>query len=152
MGFNYAKKNAEFEREWAALREQYEGLGMSQEAIEELYSFDRDWFRSQRRFSSHLTDLPEEVAVETIQQVSTDTIPGDIPASFGTVPRQWLEEIEDEGLLRKLVSLSDDDIALLTRLAFEGYTQSEIAQQKAQSQQMISKQLQQIKKTFRNWL
>ena len=32
MGFNYAKKNAEFEREWAALREQYEGLGMSQDA------------------------------------------------------------------------------------------------------------------------
>ena len=90
--------------------------------------------------------------METIQQVSTDTIPGDIPASFGTVPRQWLDEIEDEGLLRKLVSLSDDDIALLTRLAFDGYTQSEIAQQKAQSQQMISKQLQQIKKTFRNWL
>ena len=112
MGFNYAKKNAEFEREWAALREQYEGLGMSQEAIEELYSFDRDWFRSQRRFSSHLTDLPEEVAVETIQQVSTDTIPGDIPASFGTVPRQWLDEIEDEvhdeGRFREVAVLADD--------------------------------------------
>ncbi len=149
MGFNYAKEKAEFDRQWAEIRKQYEELGMSQDAIEELYSFDWDWFKSQRRYGSHLADLTEEVNVETIREASTETIPGDIPASLGSDPRQWLDEIEDEQLVRKLMQLSKDDIALLTHLVFEEYTQSEIAQQKAQSQKTVSRQFQQIKNIFR---
>ncbi len=148
MGFNYAKEKAEFDRQWAEIRKQYEELGMSQDALEKIHSFDWDWFKSQRRYSSHLADLPEEVTAETIREASTGTIPGDIPASFGSDPRQWLDEIEDEQLVWKLMQLSKDDIALLTHLVFEEYTQSEIAQQKAQKQQSISRQLQQIKKIF----
>ena len=44
--------------------------------------------------------------------------------------------------------LSEDDLALLTSLAFEEYTQGEIAQQNHQNQQAISRQLKQIRKTF----
>ncbi len=146
MGFNYAKEKAEFDQQWAEIRKQYEELGMSQDVIEKIRSFDWDWFKSQRRYSNHLADLPEEVTVETIQQASTETIPGDIPASLDSDPRQWLDEIEDEQLVRKLMQLSKDDIALLTHLVFEEYTQSEIAHQKAQKQQSISRQFQQIKK------
>lgn len=61
---------------------------------------------------------------------------------------QWLDEIEDEHLLQQLMRLSADDIDLLTRLAFEGYTQCEIAQQKKQNQKSISRQFQQIRKTL----
>ncbi len=150
MGFNYAKEKAEFDRQWAKIRKQYEELGMSQDAIEELYSFDWDWFKSQRRYGSHLADLTEEVNVETIREASTETIPGDIPASLGSDPRQWLDEIEDEQLVRKLMQLSKDDIALLTHLVFEEYTQSEIAHKKAVNQATISRQFSQIQKIFRN--
>ncbi len=149
MGFNYAKEKAKFDRQWAKIRKQYEELGMSQNAIEELYNFDWDWFKSQRRYGSHLADLTEVVNVETIREASTETIPGDIPASLGSDPRQWLDEIEDEQLVRKLMQLSKDDIALLTHLVFEEYTQSEIAQQEAQSQKTVSRQFQQIKNIFR---
>ena len=150
MGFNYAKEKAEFEREWAELRKQYEGLGMSQEAIEELYAFDWDWFKSRRRYSDHLVDLPEEAAVEVIQQASTGTVPGDIPVSLGAAPSQWLDEIEDEDLLRKLILLSDDDIALLTYLTFEELTQSEIAQRESVNQATISRRFSQIQKFLKN--
>lgn len=61
---------------------------------------------------------------------------------------QWLDEIEDERLLQQLMLLSADDIDLLTRLVFEGYTQCEIAQQKKQNQKSISRQFQQIRKTL----
>ena len=148
MGFNYAKEKAEFERQWAETCKQYEELGMSQDAIEELHDFDWDWFKSRRRYITHLADLPAEATVETIQQVSTGTAPGDIPVALGLGPHQWLDELEDENLLRKLTLLSKDDIVLLTHLAFEEYTQSEIAQQKAQNQKSISRQLQQIRKIF----
>ncbi len=146
MGFNYAKEKAEFDRQWAEIRKQYEELGMSQDAIEKIRSFDWDWFKSQRRYSSHLADLPEEVTAETIREASTGTIPGDIPASFGSDSRQWLDEIEDEQLVRKLMQLSKDDIALLTHLVFEEYTQSEIAQKELRSQVAVSKHLHKIRK------
>lgn len=149
MGFNYAKEKTEFKCQWASIRKQYEELGMNQDAIEELHDFDWDWFKSRRRYINHLTDLPEEVAVEAIRQASTETSPGDIPVSCGLKPSQWLDEIEDEHLLRQLMLLSKDDLDLLTCLAFEGYTQREIAQQKKQNQQSISRQFQQIKKILK---
>ncbi len=146
MGFNYAKEKAEFDRQWAEIRKQYEELGMSQDVIEKIRSFDWDWFKSQRRYRNHLADLPEEMTVETIREASTETIPGDIPASLGSDPRQWLDEIEDEQLVRKLMQLSKDDIALLTHLVFEEYTQSEIAQKESCSQMAVSKHLHKIRK------
>ncbi len=146
MGFNYAKEKAEFDRQWAKIREQYEELGMSRDAIEKIHTFDWDWFKSQRRYSSHLANLPEEVTLKTIQQASTGTMPGDIPASFGSDPYQWLDEIENEELVQKLMLLSKDDIVLLTRLVFEEYTQSEIAQRELRSQMAVSKHLHKIQK------
>jgi len=146
MGFNYAKEKAEFDRQWADIRKQYEELGMSQDAIENIRKFDWDWFNSQRRYSSHLAELPEEVTVETIQQASTGTMPGDVPASLGSDPLQWLDEIEDEQLVQKLIQLGKSDLELLTYLAFEGYTQREIAQKQMCSQMAISKHLNKLRK------
>lgn len=117
-------------------------------AIEDLHDFDRDWFKSQRRYINHLVDLPKDTAVEAILQASTGTIPGDIPMPCAGSCYQWLDEIEDERLLQQLMLLSADDIDLLTRLAFEGYTQCEIAQQKKQNQKSMSRQFQQIRKTL----
>jgi len=150
MGFNYAKEKAEFERQWAAVRTQYEELGICADAIEELHDFDWDWFKSRRRYINHLADLPEETTVEVIRQASTGTAPGDIPATLGSDHHRWLDEIEDEQLLQKLMLLSEDDIALLTSLAFEEHTQSEIAQQNRQNQKAVSRQLQQIRKILGN--
>lgn len=148
MGFNYAKEKTKFERQWTAIRKQCEEAGMEQEAIEDLHDFDRDWFKSQRRYITHLVDLPEDTAVEAILQASTGTIPGDIPMPCAGYCYQWLDEIEDERLLQQLMLLSADNIDLLTRLVFEGYTQCEIAQQKKQNQKSISRQFQQIRKTL----
>ncbi len=146
MGFNYAKEKAEFEKQWAAVRAQYEELGMCPDAIEELHDFDWDWFKSRRRYINHLADLPEDATVEVIRQASTGTIPGDIPATLGSDHHRWMDEVEDERLLQKLMLLSEDDISLLTGLAFEEYTQSEIAQMDARSQAAVSKHLRKIKK------
>lgn len=148
MGFNYAKEKQKFERHWKIIRQQYIAAGMNQEAIEELHDFDWDWFKSRRRYINHLADLPEDATVEAILQASTGTSPGDIPMSCVGAYCQWLDEIEDEHLLQQLMLLSADDIDLLTRLAFEGYTQCEIAQQKKQNPKSISRQLQQIRKTL----
>ena len=87
--------------------------------------------------------------METIRQISTETVPGDIPLSLGMIPCQWMDEIEDAALLSRLMLLSDDDIALLTQLVFEELTQSEIAQKNAVNQATISRRFSQIQKILK---
>lgn len=155
MGFNYAKEKQKFEKHWKVIRQQYESAGMSQDAIEELHDFDWDWFKSRRRYINHLADLPDSVSVEDFPQKGVEMSTGDTPVRYGSVcvaskeRYHWIDEIEDERLFCKLMLLSTDDLELLTSLAFEGYTQSEIAQRKAVSQATISRQLSQIKKLLR---
>lgn len=60
MGFNYARERKKFEREWAKLRKEYEEVGMSAEAIQSLYTFDLEVFRSERIYASHTQALPNE--------------------------------------------------------------------------------------------
>ena len=46
MGFNYAREYKLFEEKWERLRAEYRKAGMSEEAIEEMYKFDRAFFNS----------------------------------------------------------------------------------------------------------
>ena len=57
----------------------------------------------------------------------------------------WIEEISDPNLAKKIKSLSQDDIELLTLYAILGYTQDEIAQTKGCTKQNIQKKIRRIK-------
>ncbi len=154
MGFNYAQEKKTFERQWAVIRRQYENAGMSPDTIEELHNFDWDWFKSRRRYINHLADLPEGVTVEDFPQADAERSVGDTPLRYGASCAgadryRWLDEIEDEKLLQKLIELNQDDVELLTQLVFEQYTQREIAQQNSQNQKAISRQFQQIRNIFK---
>lgn len=155
MGFNYAKEKKKFERQWFAIRRQYEEAGMSQDAIEELHDFDWAWFKSRRRYINNLVDLPDGVTVEDFPQENIELSTGDTPLCYGAACTdnaerlRWIDEIKDEELLRNLMLLSTDDLELLTSLAFEGYTQSEIAQREAVNQATISRRFAQIRKILK---
>lgn len=76
-------------------------------------------------------------------------LPSSGPLNVPPMDRNWwLNEIEDEKLLRKLMVLSDSDIELLTAIVMEGRTQSEFASAKGTNQQSVSRQFQQIRKIF----
>ncbi len=151
MKFNYAQEKKAFEKQWALIRQQYENVGMSPDAIEELHDFDWDWFKSRRRYINHLVDLPDGITVEDFPQADAERSVGDTPLRYGAICAsadryRWLDEIEDEKLLRKLAVLNRDDVELLTQLAFEERTQREVAQKTGRSAMSVSKQLHKIKK------
>lgn len=52
MGFHYAKEKAKFDREWCKLRKLYEQAGMSESAIDEIYTYDWRCFCSQRTYEN----------------------------------------------------------------------------------------------------
>lgn len=155
MEFNYALERRKFEKEWTILRQQYVQAGMEQTAINQLYEFDLQWFNSERRYIRRQEDLPDGVTVDDFPCPEADqTESGTLPNSgiLRTAPKDrywWVNDIDDEKLLRKLTKLSVDDIELLTALVFEGKTQGQIAQIRGCSQKTISNHFHRIKKLLK---
>lgn len=152
MAFYYAKEKRGFDREWEKLRSEYTTAGMSGEDIDKLYAFDWDWFCSRRRFMNHTQGLPAEniegddskEQSSLIQKFASFSVSLDETLMGGRYG--WVEEIEDGELLDKLRQLSTDDLELLTLIAIEGYSQSELARKTGAVQSVISRKLTRIKK------
>lgn len=151
MGFNYAREKLRFEKKWQLIRQQYEQAGMSPEDIKQMYDFDWAWFKSQRKYFNHLSDLPDGITLESFPQ-GTAGYSMSIYAAYGTrntssINRyQWFDEIDDEELVRRLKMLSCEDIELLTCFVFDERTQSEIALKNNTYQKAVSRQIAQIRK------
>ncbi len=60
MGFNNGLERKKFEAMWKKLRAEYAAAGMDEAAIEEMYQFDLDTFRSDRRYGEHTQAMPSQ--------------------------------------------------------------------------------------------
>lgn len=151
MGFYYATERKRFEREWAKLRREYEAAGMSTEAIQTLYEFDLEFFRSQRTYENHTQVMPSEYIKDDNSGHSTlfrkfafSTVTFDEADFSGRYA--WVDTIENQRLSCALKQLSDEDLELLTFLVLEEHTQRELAQKWGCTQAAISQRYKKIKK------
>lgn len=159
MEWNDGKERALFEREQERKREQYLAAGMTEEQIKLLRNFDEDWYRSRRREARHtqklnITTFEGADCAETkspllkkfLHIFSMEEKP------FGGERFGWIEQIEKKGFYLAVKSLSDRDKEIMTLLVFDGFNQTEIAEQLGVSQQAISKRLKKIQIIFEKWL
>lgn len=58
----------------------------------------------------------------------------------------WVDEMENDKLYRKIISLPERDIDLLTLIAFEGYSQREVAEIRGIAPAAICKKIAKLKK------
>lgn len=151
MGFNYAKEKKAFDEEWKKLRIEYEGAGMSQQAIEDMYNFDWREFCSRRVYIDHTQQLPDtyfenefghecSLLFRRYPTLSTTFDEADFDGRYA-----WIEAIDDPQMARKLKKLSQRDLEILTLLAMEGYSQRELARKLGCSQNAISKRVKKIR-------
>lgn len=149
MALSFSKEYALYKKKLAEKHELYQSLGMSQEQIDALDEFDKEEFLSNNTYKRHnhsLTivadlDIPEDmhplfkrfgdVLTTEIRQSHRDDYP-------------WLDEIESSALLKKILSLPQEDLDLLNAYVFEGNKQKEIASKLKVSQKTISKRLKRI--------
>lgn len=155
MAFYYAKEKYKFDQEWEKLRGEYEAAGMCQKDIELLYSFDWEWFCSRRRFMEHTQNLPAETIesenregrsslIRKFSSFSIDLDEAMIGGRYG-----WVEEIEDVSLAVRLQKLSSEDLELLTLIAMEGYSQTELGKKFNCNQSVLSRKIKRIKEFLR---
>ena len=154
MGFNYGREKRAFDKKWERLEAEYRAAGMSETAIQNMKSFDWQWFCSERTYKNHVQTLPicdfekhndALFKQSRLESTTTQWDTGDVDHTrFG-----WLSAVEDEKLYDKLRSLSDKDLELLTLLCVDGFQQADIARRMNCSRNSVHKRLKKIKKILK---
>ena len=150
MSFNKGYELKKFEAHWEKLRIEYAAAGMTKEAIQKMYDYDRQQFNSERTFIERTQEFTAPAYESSEEEASplmlryqeaittTDTY-HETKSKFA-----WIGEIENERLLSALENLSEDDLKLLTLYAYEGYTVTEISKVLGVSQPTISIKIKRI--------
>ena len=141
MNYNNGKNRKEFEKKWETLRITYREMGMSEEAINELYEHDLEQFRADRIFSMHNSYL-EETGEKSLAASDMSVFEKERAHS---ARYWWLDEISDPRLIRLLNRLSERELEIITLYYFEHFTQKEIGERLQISQKWVSKCLEKIK-------
>lgn len=116
MAYNHGKE----ERKWRIWKETEEKIlrnyGVSEYIIEQLHTYDRADFNSNRRFYRYLNDAGEyiEEAEAMERQTEAETV------------SDLLDEIEDENLYRALLTVDKCTLQIVL-LKIQGYSTKEIA-------------------------
>ena len=157
MSFNKGYELKKFEAHWEKLRIEYAVAGMTEEAIQKMYDYDRQQFNSKRTFVERTQEFTapayegsEEEASPLMlryQEVitTTDTY-HETKSKFA-----WIGEIENERLLSALENLSEDDLKLLTLYVYAGYTESEIAMTLESKRITIHKRIERMTMFLKNF-
>ena len=150
MSFNKGYELKKFEAHWEKLRIEYTAAGMTEDAIQKMYEYDRQQFNAER---THL-ERTQELSTDTFECSEDENSPlmkryqdaisvtdhyHETKSRFG-----WIGEIENERLLSALENLSEGDLKLLTLYAYEGYNESEISKVFNVSQPAIHKRIMKI--------
>ena len=154
MSWNNAYEKRKFEEKQKKQAEKYRALGMTEEQIKEMYEFDYDQFKSERRFRMHtqsfepnkfdtIEDDNEKLSiVEKFQDVLATTQDDSTDKSR----YWWIEEIENEMLLEKVMYLSEMDIEIITLTFVEGFSQKDAAIKMGIPLRTLKHRIQKIKK------
>lgn len=157
MAFIYQLEKRKFEREWEQLRNEYEAAGMPQETIDQLYIFDWEWFCSRRSYENRNQALPAESVVSEDGEEQSSLVNKfkgfsvELDESLMGGRHGWMEQIENPQLVDKLRKLSEGDLELLTLVAIEGYSQSELERMGFEKQYKISRRMARITKFLENF-
>ena len=133
MAYNYARERRKFDAEWKRKASWYRKEGMSEESIAEMYRFDLAQFNRDRACESRRRPL------ETACGSYTSS-----PDFF-----DWVDQVENPSLSRKLKNLPVKDKELLTLYIMQGFSQTDIAHMRGVGQPVISRQLARIFRELR---
>ena len=157
MSFNKGYELKKFEAHWEKLRIEYAVAGMTEDAIQKMYDYDRQQFNAER---AHL-ERTQELSTDTFECSEDENSPlmkryREVTTVTDTYHETksgfaWIGEIENERLLSALENLSGLDLKILTLYVYAGYTESEIAGELGGSKVAIHKRIEKITKLLKKF-
>ena len=159
MSWNDGYERKMFAKRQKKQAEEYRALGMTEEQIKEMYEFDLEQFKSERRYRMHTQPLQVEEFEENDADESDNTLLNEffdeltctIETSGDKSRYWWVEEIEDEALARRVKSMASEEIEMITLLVFEGYTQIEASQKMGMPYRTFKFKFRNIKDFLKNF-
>ena len=135
MSWNNGYETKKFEARQKKQAEEYRALGMTEDQIQAMYEFDLEQFKSERRHRMHTQPLQVEEFEENDADESDNTLLNEffdeltctIETSGDKSRYWWIEEIDDSETVKKIKSLSERDLEILTLMVIDELTHEEIA-------------------------
>ena len=135
MSWNDGYERKMFAKRQKKQAEEYGALGMTEEQIQAMYEFDLAQFKSERRHRMHTQPLQVEEFEENDADESDNTLLNEffdeltctIETSGDKSRYWWVEEIDDSETVKKIKSLSERDLEILTLMVIDELTHEEIA-------------------------
>lgn len=135
MSWNDGYERKMFAKRQKKQAEEYRALGMTEEQIQAMYEFDLEQFKSERRHRMHTQPLQVEEFEENDADESDNTLLNEffdeltctIETSGDKSRYWWVEEIDDSETVKKIKSLSERDLEILTLMVIDELTHEEIA-------------------------
>ena len=135
MSWNDGYERKMFAKRQKKQSEEYRALGMTEEQIQAMYEFDLEQFKSERRHRMHTQPLQVEEFEENDADESDNTLLNEffdeltctIETSGDKSRYWWVEEIDDSETVKKIKSLSERDLEILTLMVIDELTHEEIA-------------------------
>ena len=132
---------------------------MTEEQISAINDFDYEQFKAERIYKMHTQPLDVSVFYESDSDESDnallkkfgDQISVTIEDEGGFSRYWWIEQLDTPELAGAIKALSQEDIEILTMIAFDGLTQSETGKLLGLKQQTIAKRMARIKKYLQNF-
>ena len=135
MGWNNAYERKKFDERQKKQAEEYRALGMTEEQIQVMYEFDLEQFKSNRSYYSHTQSfIPDDFDESedddeklSIFEKFKDVLTISIEDSSDKSRYWWIEEIDEPETVKKIKSLSERDLEILTLMVIDELTHEEIA-------------------------
>lgn len=159
MKWNNGTERIAFIKKQAELHRKYLKAGMTEEQIQVLQDFDRQWHNSCRREAEHTQKFNAVSFYDDDEKESNSPLYKKFLHNFTAMDKHWdeerfdwIEQIENKELYRVLSNMSEEDKEILTEMLFDGFNQTEIATHLEISHQAISKKFKKFKNIFAKWL
>ena len=135
MSWNDGYERRKFEARQKKQAEEYRALGMTEEQIQTMYEFDLEQYKSDRRHYSHTQSfIPDDFDESedddeklSIFEKFKDVLTISIEDSSDKSRYWWIEEIDEPETVKKIKSLSERDLEILTLMVIDELTHEEIA-------------------------
>jgi len=149
MNFNYGYERRVFDKEQAKLRKLYLAAGMSEEAIREMYAFDKAYFNLRRKEILHEAEPQEMITSDAdtgeIRRMDMDDFPArETNTEYSLENYSWIEAIQNKQLHEALTSMPDDYIEIIT-LMMEGHSQTDIGNSRGLTRKAINNKVARIR-------
>jgi hypothetical protein len=159
MAYNHRKAFNEFLAQQKKNEEAYRAAGMTDYQIREMYKFDLEVFRSDRRFYEHCS-VGVGIGFEGSESYIHDHRMPDIPTAgdrrahgkkeYRTFDESWLEEVSG-AMKEEVLKMSKEDIYILGE-SLKGRSHAEIAEDLGICRQNVQRRYSKIKERLKQFL